>query len=134
MFNETQNLTFHNPEKMSKSEIIKAINSKDKNIVCNALLASAFYEKELNFSINLIQTTLLHECHDIRSLSILCIAHLARIHKQLPEEIVIPIIITALKSNNFDIKDRGNIVMEDLQIFIPSLWKKITKLIKSTNK
>jgi hypothetical protein len=124
----TKGLIFHNPEKEEKQEVLKILKSGDSGAICNTLVAVAFHEEDLNFCIKVIVECLNHPDDNVKGLAVLCIGHLARIHGELPEDIVIPIMLKALKSKVKAVKDRVVHAMSDIHVFMPVLWRKINKL------
>ncbi len=121
-----ENLIFYNPLPISKEQLIKIIKTDHYDEICNALIGMAFYEIDLNFCKDIILNCVKFTNEDVRGASVLCIGHLARIHRSLPDELP-TIVLNALNDKSKIVREQAANAMSDIRVFMPDLAKKLQK-------
>ena len=116
-----KNFIFKNPTKVPKELVLKLIESHDSEMICNTLIATIFYENDIEFCMNVIQLCFALESYTVRATAVLCLGHLARIHGSLEEKIATNILQKALIDENEFVKNQVENVLDDIEIFIPKL-------------
>jgi len=119
------NLIYKEPEKMTKEQILAVLQSNDVAAIENALVSLVFFEEDFEFAKKLIFNYAKNSDEAIRGTAILCIGHLARIHKNLPIEITIEIIEGALKDNSHYVREQAESAASDINVYIPDIGCRI---------
>lgn len=83
---------------MSRSELDALIDSGNEAAIIEALLSAAYYEPDWQWVQGVCLKFLDHADLGVRSNAAICLGHLARIHKKLDLELVLPKLL-ALKSD-----------------------------------
>jgi hypothetical protein len=85
--------------------------------VTRALLALAFYDSDWHFVQSLCITHSKNPDQNIRGIAILCLGHLARIHKRLQTEVAVPQVIEGLQDSNDYVRRCAEDALEDILMF-----------------
>jgi hypothetical protein len=103
-------------DSMSRSDAMAALGSADPRDICEALVRLAFHDPDLRWVQSLCIELTGHSIVEVQSTAILCLGHLARIHKALDLEKVVPLLIEL--SKNPLLSSRVDDVMDDIEIFL----------------
>lgn len=101
---------------ISHSKAQKIFMSDDKDKICDTLLSLSFYDEDWKWVQDQCLILLDHADIDISGLATTCIGHLARIHKQLDLNKVVPML--NVKAKDPDIGGRAQDALDDIDIFI----------------
>ncbi len=114
---ETEHFIYHQPEALSKEQLVKIFSSKDIKSICFGLISMAFYENDLNFCFKIIEDFSKNENEYIRGNAVLCIGHLARIHKTLHENLI-QIVKKSLNDPSKYVRGHAESALDDIDIYI----------------
>ena len=120
-----KNLIFNNPSEMKKEEVLKVMSFGDYSAMSNALLATVFHEKDINFCIKIIQLCFLSEDDGVRGIAVLCIGHLARRHEVISEKVAIDILKPAFCDSSKFVRGQAENTLDDLEVFSPLIAENI---------
>jgi hypothetical protein len=82
-----------------------------------ALLALAFYDSDWRFVQSLCIKNSKDADENIRGIAILCLGHLARIHRALQTEIAVPAVVEALEDSSNYVRGCAGDTLDDIMIF-----------------
>lgn len=97
---------------------LEQIKSDETDRIADALLSLAFYNEDWMFVENLCIEYSSHSDSKVRGIAILCFGHLARIHGQLHNEKVMPIINKALMDKDDFIRGHAHDAKDDINTFL----------------
>lgn len=117
-------LIYKEPEKMNRNKLIRALETGTIPEIENAIVSIAFYEDK-EFALKSIFKLASNSDQAIRGTAILCIGHLARIHRDLPEEETLNIIEKNLKDQSIYVRAQAESAASDINTFIPGIGRKI---------
>ena len=103
-------------DSISRSDAMVALGSSDPRDICKALVRLASHDSELGWVQNLCIELTEHSTVEVQSTAILCLGRLARIHKALDLERVVPLLIELRK--NPLLSGRVDDTMDDIEIFL----------------
>lgn len=103
-------------KKISKREAESLFASQQINLVCEALIALAFYEQDWKWVQNKCLDYLENNNPEIRGVAATCLGHIARIHHKLEKKKVISALQKRL--NDIQISGQVNDALDDIAIFL----------------
>lgn len=109
-------LKFENIQPLSRESAMEAFASGDSKRICDALVAIAFYEGDWQWVQGICLLFLENVNPDICSVAAICLGHIARIHRKIDKNIVIPAI--RRKMMNEKIKGILQDALDDIETFI----------------
>jgi hypothetical protein len=108
-------------EQRSKAEIEAAISQNDPNELLYAVVSAALYSDDSNWAESVCLRLAKHEHFNVRGNTILGFGHIARIHQQLDEDRVKPLIEAALRDESDYVRDQADSAADDVEFFLN--WK-----------
>jgi len=87
---EPNDLTYREVVPTSRPELERLLESGNERAIIDALLSAAFYESDWRWVQNTCPQLLAHPAKWVRWNAATCLGHIARIHKDLDVEIVLP--------------------------------------------
>jgi len=108
-------------EKLSKEEIMNALERNDAHELSRAVLSAALCCEDVDFAENICVQLSNHEHFNVRGNAILAFAHIARIHGKLNEQKIKPIIENALRDEDSFARGQANDAKDDIEFFLK--WK-----------
>jgi len=103
-------------DSISRSDAMVALDSDNPRDICKALVRLAFHDPDLRWVQSLCIELAEHSTVEVQSTAILCLGHLARIHRALDLEKVVPLLIDLRK--NPLLSGRVDDAMDDIEIFL----------------
>jgi hypothetical protein len=103
-------------DSISRSDAMVALGSANPRDICKALVRLAFHDPDLRWVQSLCIELAEHSTVEVQSTAILCLGHLARIHRALDLEKVVPLLIDLRK--NPLLSGRVDDAMDDIEIFL----------------
>src|SRR4051812_47016647 len=85
---------------LSREKLLALIESDDHQTIAKELIGIAFYEEDFEFAFKVITQCVSHSKENIRGNAMLCLGHLARIHKRIPETPTVDILRRGLADNS----------------------------------
>jgi len=101
---------------ISRSDAMAALGSANPRDICKALVRLAIHDPDLQWVQSLCIELTKHATVEVQSTAILCLGHLARIHKALDLEKVVPLLIELRKDPL--LSGRVDDAMDDIEIFL----------------
>jgi len=100
---------------ISKDAALAALQSGDRERICHALASVALYENDWRWAQGVFLKLLDSSDEEVSALSATCLGHLARIHRKIDKDIVIP----ALRAHLKDIRISGIVsdALDDVDMF-----------------
>lgn len=108
-------------EPRSKDEIEAAISHNDPNELIYAVLSAALYADDPDWAQGICVRLAEHEHFNVRGNAVLGFGHLARIHRQLNEDLVKPLIEAALADESEYVRGQANDAADDVEFYLK--WK-----------
>jgi hypothetical protein len=105
----------------SKDEIEAAISRNDPQELLYAVLSAALHSEDRVWAEDICLRLAGHENFNVRGNAILGFGHIARIHRQLNEDQVKPLIEAALSDESDYVKGRAEAAADDVEFFLK--WK-----------
>jgi hypothetical protein len=99
-------------------DIFTLIHSNDTKQVVDGLLALTLNvdDFELKQKINIAYST--HENENIRGIAVLCLGHMARIHRKADKKLVYPVIQRALQDGSAFVRGHADSALDDTIFFV----------------
>lgn len=97
--------------------IINLINSDHPDSIVRGLLALALNADDGEFVQDLMVQYSQHKNENIRGIAILCFGHIARIHRALNKELIIPLINDALNDESKFVRGHALSALDDIKMF-----------------
>jgi hypothetical protein len=107
---------FENPKPLLRADAEEKLRSADSTSRVDALLALAFYDSDWRWVQDRCLSMLDDPHVDVRAMAALCFGHLARIHRQLDLDRVIPALKAVLDTPVVGAKARD--ALDDIEVFI----------------
>jgi hypothetical protein len=126
-YDSTKNLIYSEPVELSKIEINKILSSNDNRAICHALISMAFYEEDLDFCSTIIMKCFENKNEYVRGNAVLCIGHIARIHKIVYKELP-SIVYRGLNDSSSYVRGHAESALSDIRVFMPDLAKQMKKM------
>jgi hypothetical protein len=108
-------MRYEEPQPTGRDTLESAVAADDTEQICEALISAAFYEPDWRWIQGQCLALLTHHSIAVRSAAVISLGHIARIHRQIDREIVIP----ALEALRGDTQLLGSVdnALEDIDIF-----------------
>jgi len=110
-------MRYHEIFPLSRPELEKLIESGNETAITDALLSAAYYDPDWQWVQNLCLRFMHHSDRGIRSNAVMCLGHIARIHKTLDWELVLPQ-LAALKLEDPALAPWIEDAVEDIRFFL----------------
>ena len=110
-------MRYHEIFPLSRSELEKLLDSGNETAMIDALLSAAYYDPDWQWVESVCLRFLSHSDRGVRSNAVTCLGHIARIHKALDVEVVLP----KLNSLKIDDPSIGHLVddaIEGIRFFL----------------
>ncbi|GMK41953.1 hypothetical protein PCCS19_50120 [Paenibacillus sp. CCS19] len=98
-------------------ETINLINSEDPDTIVKGLLSLALNADDGEFVQDLMVRYSQHKNENIRGIAILCFGHIARIHRAVNKELIIPLINDALNDESKFVRGHAHSALDDINMF-----------------
>jgi len=102
---------------LSRPELEQLIESGNGTAIADALLSAAYYDSDWRWVQALCLRFIHHADRGIRSNAIICLGHVARIHRELEVEVVLPQ-LTALKTEYPSMAPWVEDAIQDIRFFL----------------
>ncbi len=113
------------PQPIEREEVLRILSSGKTEDIEATLISVALLDDCYEFALSTIIQGASSTTAAIRGTAILCLGHLARIHKQLPEDPVLDIVRAGLIDDNTYVRGQAENAADDIATFIPKLARKI---------
>jgi hypothetical protein len=100
-----------------RSVVLVELNSGDVDKMVRALLSLAFYDEDRQWVQNKCIEFSIHNHFNVRGIAILCFGHLARIHRELDIDSVMPIVIKAFYDPDEFVRGNADSALSDILLF-----------------
>ena len=117
----TRRLEYKAIEPLSKHEVESAISRNDPDELLHAVLSAALYSDDSDWAEAICLRLTQHEHFNVRGNAILGFGHLARIHGQLNERRIKPLIEAALRDESEYVRNQADAAADDVDFFLK--WK-----------
>jgi hypothetical protein len=107
---------YHEIMERSREEIEVLFRTGYTSNIEDGLLSAAYYDPDWRWVQSQCLAFSRHSDHDVRSVAAVCLGHLARIHRQLDVELVLPR-LAEMKSDP-QVAARVEDAMEDIKFFL----------------
>jgi hypothetical protein len=101
---------------ISRPDAMVVLGSGNPKDMCKALVRLAFHDPDLRWVESLCIELTKHSTVEVQSTAILCLGHLARLHKALDLEKVVPLLIELRKDPL--LSGRVDDAMDDIEMFL----------------
>ncbi|REK77744.1 CPCC family cysteine-rich protein [Paenibacillus paeoniae] len=98
-------------------EIINLIHSENPDTIVRGLLSIAINADDVEFLQDLMVQYSQHNNENIRGIAILCFGHIARIHRTVNKELIIPFINDALNDESKFVRGHAYSALDDINMF-----------------
>lgn len=109
-------MKFNDVKPIDRDSAENLLNSKDPKKICDALIRITYYDHDYKWVQSKCIIFLNSNDLNVKRLSIICLGHLARIHKQLDKEIVIPLLKKL--QNNLNVRGVVEDTLDDIELFL----------------
>jgi hypothetical protein len=105
-------------EPRSKDEVESAISRDDPNELLYAVISAALHSDDPIWAEGICLRLAKHEHFNVRGNAILGFGHIARIHQQLNESSVRPLIEAALRDESDYVRGQADAAADDVEFFL----------------
>jgi hypothetical protein len=109
-------MEYHEIFPMDRPDLEKLVESGNENAIVEALLSAAYYDPDWRWVQGLCLRFLDHADRNVRWNAAICLGHIARIHRNLDLELVLPKLL-ALKGDP-SIASSVEEALEDIRFFL----------------
>ena len=114
-------------EELSQTEVEAAILRDNSDELVYAVLSAALYAEDAAWAEDICARLAAHENENVRGNAILGFGHIARIHEQLTEATVKPLIEAALEDESADVRGQAEGAKDDVKFFLRWRFKRRNK-------
>ena len=107
---------YHEIFPVSRPDLNRLLDSGNEQAIYEALLSASFYDLDWEWVQNRSLFFLDHPDRDVRRVAATCLGHVARVHKKLDTEVVLPRLYEA--RNEPSIAGEVEDAIEDIRLFI----------------
>jgi hypothetical protein len=118
-----EKLTYEEAKPIAREDAIRRLHSHDLQAAESAILSVALFEPELEFASRLVFEGAHRAEPRLRGTALLCIGHLARLHRRLPEEPTVELVRAGLHHPDAYVRGQAQNALDDLLVFIPALGR-----------
>lgn len=113
----SENLIYEEIPPYSKEIALQELRSGDSKRAVRALLSLAFNDENWRGVQEICLENINKADENIRGIALLCFGHLARIHKQIDAEIIIPVLVSALDDESYFVRSHAKDALNDIEMF-----------------
>jgi len=110
-------MEYHEIFPLSRPELEKLIESGNETAITDALLSAAYYDSDWRWVQELCLRFMHQSDWGISSVAVICLGHVARIHKILDVDVVLPR-LAALKAETPSLAPWVEDAVEDIRFFL----------------
>ena len=114
-------MKFDQPEPLSRDTLSRELASNDQSRISRALIAAALNESDRLYVESQIVNFLAHPDPFVRGIAALAAGHVARIHRSLTVDRIVPLIKQLLDDANPQTRDTAQNALDDIQMFLVKL-------------
>lgn len=117
-------LQYEEPTPLTHEEALRILREGSGEEIEHALVAVALLDEDFDFGLSVVLRCATSEQPGVRGTAILCLGHLARIHRRLPEHPVGDLVQAALEDENAYVRGQAENAADDIEMFVPSVgWR-----------
>lgn len=117
-------LLYKEPTPLTHEDVLHIVRGGSSEDIAHALVAVALLDDDFDFALSTVLRCAASEDAGVRGTAILCLGHLARIHRRLPEDPVNNLVQLALDDDNMYVRGQAENAAGDIEMFIPGKeWK-----------
>jgi len=109
-------LRYHEVPPISRNEARAAFRTKDEAAICAALLSLTFHDPDWRWVQDQLLQFAKHKSSTVRGVAGLCFGHLARIHRQLDRDVVLPVLRKLADAP--ETRGQATDALSDIEIFV----------------
>jgi len=91
----------------------------------DGLLSLALYADDWKFAQDICTKYSRHKDENVRGIAILCFGHIARLHRKLDLDMVLPIIKEATNDQSPFVRGHAESALDDIEIFITDIISEV---------
>ena len=122
-------LTYRQPSAPQPGEIEAFLASGAGDRLAEALVGLVLESTDLDYAYGIVTRSEIvnHRDPGVRGIAVLCLGHLARIHRRIPEEPTVSLIEKAFDDEHAFVRGHAHSAVSDVQMFAPSVGEKIQR-------
>ncbi|GAA2001803.1 hypothetical protein GCM10009799_31260 [Nocardiopsis rhodophaea] len=109
-------MRYFEPEDVERDALERALRHGGTDAICSSLIGLVFHDGNWKWLQDTCLGLLTHESASVRKCAVTSLGHIARIHRALETDVVVPR-LEALRSNT-EIGGTANDALEDISIFL----------------
>ena len=121
-------LEYSEPKPLAHDEALAIFAGAIPEAIQDALVSIALLEKDLRWAYSMILRGARMPHSGIRGTALLCIGHLARIHRMLPGDEVVGLINEGLVDDDAYVRGQSENAADDLQMYLPDLARGVKRV------
>jgi len=87
----------------------------------------ALLDEDFEFGLSVVLGCATSKQPALRGTAILCLGHLARIHRRMPEHPVVDLVQAALEDENAYVRGHAESAADDIAFFVPSVGRRLRR-------
>ena len=111
-----QRLKYEAIEAQSRDQLAAQLCSSDPDVICTALIAAALHDPDRLYVESLIMKFLDHGNPWVRGAALIAAGHVARIHRALSTEHIVPVIEKLLDDR--EVQGKAQDALSDIRMFV----------------
>jgi hypothetical protein len=116
-------------EPISKDRAERLLAKDHRETICRTLVRIAMFEPDRHWAQSQCLRFAVHKDSFVRGVAATCLGHLARIHKTIDEDEVIPVVRQLLQDKNLQTRAIAEDTISDFSIYLGWNKRKIKKLL-----
>ncbi len=116
-------------EPISKKKAKELLARSDRELVCRTLVRIAMFEPDRRWAQSQCLRFAQHQDSFIRGVAATCLGHLARIHREIDEEEVIPVVRQLLHDADPATRGKAEDALSDFSTYLGWNSRKLRKLL-----
>jgi hypothetical protein len=116
-------LTYEEPKPIGRDDALRLLQSDDIDAAEKALLSVALFEPDVEFATRVVFTCARRHEPAMRGTALLCIGHLSRLYRRLPEQPSVELVRAGLHDPSEYVRGQAENALDDLLVFQPDLGR-----------
>lgn len=112
-------LLYKDPAPLTRQEVFHIMREGSEDDVANALVSVALLDEDFDFALSIVLRCAASNQPGVRGTAVLCLGHLARIHRRLPEDPVNALVQSALRDEDVYVRGHAESAADDIEMFVP---------------
>jgi hypothetical protein len=111
---------YSEPQALERSTVEAILNQDKPSDIRRVLVSVALKERDLDWAYGIVTSAASASDAGVRATAVLCLGHLARIHRRLPDRKAIALVRAALSDGDEYVRGQAENAADDIEMYIPT--------------